>query len=346
MVPALSRVRERGVVRGQVLTSLIVPAAFPGFIMSDPSHCWYIRADGKVPVDAFSAEELLQSWRAGRLDGNTLCWCEGMPEWLPLRKVEPFASVIRAAGSPPGRAPSKLPPVAGGRASPPRQAKVEKLPPVRLAKWLLPLAVPFVVIAGVAVAYFHISESQPIQRARLQIINEDYDAARRTLDELPHQYFHRGEVAYLQTLVDLKKYASAKRPPDEPSLPVIKQRLKEVLDADPRRRTQANRDLANAVAQVPADADDAFRAAWRSPRPSTELQVLESGSPGGCACPKGGGAEPPQGCRARRDACGLRRTDSGLESFGGRERRRSGNSQGGAARTGPGGNPRGPARHR
>ena len=62
--------------------------------MNDASRCWYIRGEGNQPAGPFVAEQLIQSWRAGRLDANTICWCEGMSQWLPLSQVEPFASAI------------------------------------------------------------------------------------------------------------------------------------------------------------------------------------------------------------------------------------------------------------
>ncbi len=65
--------------------------------MSEQSRCWYIPREGSQPAGPFSAEQIIQSWRAGRVDANTICWREGMPQWLPLSQVEPFASRVRSA---------------------------------------------------------------------------------------------------------------------------------------------------------------------------------------------------------------------------------------------------------
>ena len=65
--------------------------------MSDQSHSWYVRGKGNQPTGPFPSEQLIQSWRAGRLDPNTICWCEGMAQWLPMSQVDPFASTIRSA---------------------------------------------------------------------------------------------------------------------------------------------------------------------------------------------------------------------------------------------------------
>ena len=70
-----------------------------GVSMSDQSHSWYIRGEGNQPAGPFPSEELIQSWRAGRLDANTICWREGMSQWLPMSQVEPFASAIASANA-------------------------------------------------------------------------------------------------------------------------------------------------------------------------------------------------------------------------------------------------------
>ena len=48
----------------------------------------------------FTAEQIVESWRAGRLNEKTLCWQEGMAKWLPLEQVEPLAAAIRPAAAP------------------------------------------------------------------------------------------------------------------------------------------------------------------------------------------------------------------------------------------------------
>jgi len=81
--------------------------------MSTDSPSWYIPGKGKEPAGPFTAEQLLQSWRSGTLDANTICWREGMDQWLPLAQVEPFAAVVRSIKPPP------TPAAAVGGSSPP-----------------------------------------------------------------------------------------------------------------------------------------------------------------------------------------------------------------------------------
>ena len=68
--------------------------------MSEQSHFWYVRGEGNQPAGPFTAEVIIESWQAGRLNANTICWREGMSQWLPLSQVEPFASAIASASVP------------------------------------------------------------------------------------------------------------------------------------------------------------------------------------------------------------------------------------------------------
>ena len=69
--------------------------------MTTNSASWYIPGEGKKPAGPFTAEQIIESWRAGRLNEKTLCWQEGMAKWLPLAQVEPFAATIRSAAAKP-----------------------------------------------------------------------------------------------------------------------------------------------------------------------------------------------------------------------------------------------------
>jgi len=64
--------------------------------MSTASSTWYIRGEGNKPLGPLAPEQLVESWHTGGLDPRTLCWREGMGQWLPLAEVEPFASIMRA----------------------------------------------------------------------------------------------------------------------------------------------------------------------------------------------------------------------------------------------------------
>ena len=126
--------------------------------MNASGSAWYIPGEGKQPTGPFTAEQLIQSWRAGRLDPNILCWCEGMSQWLPMSQVEPFASAIRAAtGSRQAAAGSTCQPLSPGQprtlapsAASPAAKKASKTP---AASKFLPLIVSVVAVAGFGIAY-------------------------------------------------------------------------------------------------------------------------------------------------------------------------------------------------
>ena len=85
---------------------------------------WYVRGEGNQPAGPFSSEELLESWRAGRLHADTICWREGMTQWLPLGRVEPFASTVGSAnvGQPAAAGTRERPAPRVGGPSPPSAA--------------------------------------------------------------------------------------------------------------------------------------------------------------------------------------------------------------------------------
>ena len=61
--------------------------------VSNPS--WYIPGEGNTPRGPSHCQQLIQSCQAGQLDSSTLCWREGMPQWLPLKRVPPFDQSLR-----------------------------------------------------------------------------------------------------------------------------------------------------------------------------------------------------------------------------------------------------------
>jgi hypothetical protein len=64
--------------------------------MNDQSRSWYVRGADNQPSGPYTAEELIERLRERKLDTKTVCWREGISQWLPLRRVEPFASTIAA----------------------------------------------------------------------------------------------------------------------------------------------------------------------------------------------------------------------------------------------------------
>ncbi len=65
--------------------------------MSNNPPSWYIPSESQKPAGPFTDEQIVESWRSGQLNEQTMCWREGMPQWLPLSQVDPFSNVIRVA---------------------------------------------------------------------------------------------------------------------------------------------------------------------------------------------------------------------------------------------------------
>ena len=70
--------------------------------MSQPQRQWYIIGKNNQTRGPFTTAYILKRCLSGKFGRNTLCWCEGMKDWLPLGEVHPFqveiAKVKRRAG--------------------------------------------------------------------------------------------------------------------------------------------------------------------------------------------------------------------------------------------------------
>jgi hypothetical protein len=222
--------------------------------MTTNSPSWYVPAEGKKPAGPFTAEQIIESWRAGRLDKNTLCWREGMAKWLPLAQVEPFAAMIRPAAEKPRR---------GGMLR-------------RLAASLVALVF---LVAAAGIFYIYWNEWSTIHKANGLIAAEDYEEALAILRPfLDETYFYRGEASYLCALAAARQFASAANAdePAEDALAKPKRRFHDLFQANEQWRERAKADLADMVAQVPADAEDALARSLAVAQTLNGLKVVES----------------------------------------------------------------------
>ena len=65
--------------------------------MNEDHAAWFLPGEGSQPAGPFTAEQVLDAWRAGKIAESTLCWREGLPDWLPLTEVGVFAETIEVA---------------------------------------------------------------------------------------------------------------------------------------------------------------------------------------------------------------------------------------------------------
>ena len=203
--------------------------------MTATSPSWYIPGEGKKPVGPFTAEQIIESWRAGRLTEKTLCWQEGMAKWLPLAEVEPFAAAIRPAAAP-------------------RKGGVFRR-----------LTIRGFILAGVAIAgavlYVYWQEATTIHKAKSLIAAGDCEEALALLWTFQHEtyfYHYSQEPEYLLALAATRQYALTADPKDLPEEPLEKPRrqFKDLFRADERWRNQAKADLADVIAGIPKKAPD------------------------------------------------------------------------------------------
>ena len=209
--------------------------------MTTNSVSWYIPGEGKKPVGPFTAEQVIESWRAGRLSEKTLCWREGMAKWLPLTQVEPFAIAIRSAAATPSAAP--------------HQSGVLR----RLAARLVVLA--FLGVAGGA-GYIYWSEWDTIHKANAMIVANDYEEAISILRSFRNEtYFYRGETSYLTALAATRQYAAATTTEDlaEDALKKPAKQFQELFQAGESWRERARTELADIIGSVSKKAPDRLK---------------------------------------------------------------------------------------
>lgn len=208
--------------------------------MSTTKAAWYLPGEGNKPLGPFTSDNIIQSLKAGKLGEKTLCWREGMSEWLPLAQVEPFASAIRPAQTP--------------SAQPVTQAKPAK--PRRRSRLLGALcALAFLVALG-AGAYYYVPGLLALRRARGMIAEGDYAEAARLTRPREDDFFHGREAGYLYAVAEIREYASEDEVSGTRTLRRARRRLEDALETDAQWRQRAASDLAGILADVPHDATD------------------------------------------------------------------------------------------
>ena len=213
--------------------------------MGDDVSMWYLPGEGDRHSGPFNTEQVIQRWSRGELAEQTLCWKEGMSGWMPMERVEPLASRIRKAKGRPAR----------GRGL------------GRLVRLLVGLACLIALGAG---AYYYVSGLLAVRRARDEIAKGNYYRARRLARDLEDHLFHGQEASYLWAVAEIWEYASEHQVSGTRALRQSKRRLEDVLETDAKWRRQAASDLADILADVPDDAEDAL------PRSLAIAELLEA----------------------------------------------------------------------
>jgi hypothetical protein len=54
---------------------------------------WYIPGESGQPDGPYTADQISEWLRTARIPHTTLCWREGMDNWIPLSQVQPFCEI-------------------------------------------------------------------------------------------------------------------------------------------------------------------------------------------------------------------------------------------------------------
>ncbi|GAB3389942.1 GYF domain-containing protein [Lysobacter fragariae] len=131
---------------------------------------WYYHDPGAGRVGPFSASTLRERFRDRQIESDTLVWCEGMREWMPLRMLAvelDLDSVTPDTTRPPPLPPrvAPMPTTPAMRATQASSAQPEK----RMSGCLLALiigAVAFVVLVGILAAIALPAYHDYVERAK------------------------------------------------------------------------------------------------------------------------------------------------------------------------------------
>jgi len=201
---------------------------------------WYIPDESGQPRGSYSADQISEWLTANQIPQTSLCWREGMGQWLPLTAVEPFATEIKLT----------------------KAAAKKRVRRIVIAISCIACAV------ATAVAVYIITMAPPeIRRARKLMAAELYAETSEVLGKYVDENPLSNEAAYLFAIARINEYATAKPHNfgfvsgllgSEPVLERAKDRLARVFKVNPKWIEEAKTDIANAAIRIPSNALDAI----------------------------------------------------------------------------------------
>lgn len=108
-----------GVLRGSLAAPPPPPplAAPPPLALPSLADAWHVGIHD-VPVGPMSRDEVARKIALGAIGAESLAWCEGMGDWMPVRHIPELASLLGSRMPPPPEPPKAPPlPVHSGRRS-------------------------------------------------------------------------------------------------------------------------------------------------------------------------------------------------------------------------------------
>jgi len=248
---------------------------------------WYIPGRDRKPVGPYTVEQVLRALKIGRITPQTICWREGMADWLPIEQIPDFAHLLQPAQAQRGLirfrcscgneivmshkfsgkqakcsgcgAVVTVPAAVGDESA----GKLKPKPKRSFASKLIVL----LVLAGLgAGAYFFVvADYLKLNNAKELIEKGSYSKASRELKGLDESFLFTNQALYLDGLIEVYEFASAEEP-HETSVSQILQEgnplssaqrsLKKACEAEPKCSELAKDDLAKAVQEIPAETSD------------------------------------------------------------------------------------------
>jgi len=211
---------------------------------------WYIPGQDDQPSGPYSADQISEWLGTGQIPETTLCWREGMPDWLPLTRVEPFAGELKHI----------------------KAAAKKKI-------YRISIAVFFVVcaIAVGVVVYLMIMGPPEVRNAKKLMAAELYTPAAQVLEQYVISNPLNDEAAYLLAIAKINEYAADKsgqfaffRDSAE-----VKKILVRVFKADPKWIEKAKKDIASAIEMIPATTPDSLNRNLEISRLRAELNLAD-----------------------------------------------------------------------
>ena len=250
--------------------------------MPESTAVWYVPGPDNQPRGPLTAEQVVAELRSGKLTAATLGWKEGMAEWLPLGQIAPFAKTP-SAGDPaaaPAMRTSAKPTTSPAASAAPPAAPAVSTTAARSSGWGWRLVVGLVLLlvlgGGGAVGYHFVSEWLAISHAEAAINQREFEDASRKLQPIADRSFHSDNVDYLLSIIDIREYAAADdQEGSERALRRPERRLKSLFEQNDSLRQRASEQLADAIADVPADAPDAISRSLTLAELLEQLKILD-----------------------------------------------------------------------
>lgn len=225
--------------------------------MDEQKAVWFLPDEAGQHAGPYTSNQILEQLSTGQMPETMLCWREGMPDWLPLTAVEPFAAEIKRT-----------------------RTAAKK----RMLRIVIAISCIVCVIAAAAVVYLMIMGPPEVRRAKELMSAELYTETSEVLGQYVNRNPLNSEAGYLLAIAKVNEYAAAK--PDRTGfiggfmgtkalLEQAKELFARAFKADPKWIEKAKKEVADAAIRIPSDAPDALNRSLEISRLRAELNLAD-----------------------------------------------------------------------